>query len=208
MELSLLNEKLFILKIKIMKKTIIILLFLFSVVSINSFAQRGNNGEKFGKTLNLGLGIGGYSGYYGYVGHSLPVLNINYEFDVANSFTLAPFASFYTYTNSYYWGNNKYPYKYYNYRETVIPIGIKGTYYFDRIFEANSNWDFYLAGSLGFAIVNSSWDTDYYGDKNYYHNGNSLFLDIHAGAEYHFNNHIGMFLDLSSGVSTIGLAFH
>ncbi len=191
-----------------MKKTIVILLFLFSVVSLNIYAQKGNTGEKFGKTLNLGLGIGGYSGYYGYVGHSMPVLNINYEFDVAKSFTLAPFASFYTYTNSYYWGNHNYPYKYYTYREIVIPIGVKGTYYFDKIFEANSNWDFYLAGSLGFAIINSSWDDDYYGDKNYYHNGNTLFLDIHAGAEYHFNTHIGMFLDLSSGVSTIGLTIH
>ncbi|NVN94074.1 MAG: hypothetical protein HXX18_02200 [Bacteroidetes bacterium] len=191
-----------------MKKTIIIFLFLCSLISINVMAQRGNTGEKYGKTLNLGLGIGGYSGYYGYVGHNLPVININYEFDVASSFTLAPFLSFYTFSNSYYWGSHNYPYKYYTYRETVIPVGVKGTYYFDKIFEANSNWDFYLAGSLGFSIVNSSWDNDYYGDQNYYAHGNSLFLDIHAGAEYHFNNHIGMFLDLSSGVSMIGLAFH
>jgi hypothetical protein len=191
-----------------MKKTIIIFLLFCSIISINAMAQRGNTGEKYGKTLNLGIGIGGYSGYYGYVGHSLPVLNINYEFDAASSFTLAPFASFYSYTNSYYWGNKNYPYKYYNYRETVIPIGVKGSYYFDKIFDANSNWDFYLAGSLGFSIVSASWDSDYYGDKNYFHNGSSLFLDIHAGVEYHMSSHLGLFLDLSSGVSTIGLAFH
>ena len=28
-------------------------------------------------------------------------------------------------------GNNNTPYRYYTYRETVIPIGVKGTYYFD-----------------------------------------------------------------------------
>jgi hypothetical protein len=191
-----------------MKKSIFILLFLITILSISSFAQRNRNSEKYGKTLNLGVGVGGYSGYYGYVGHTLPVFNINYEFDVASSFTLAPFASFYTFTESYYWGNNNYPNKYYTYRQTVIPVGIKGSYYFDKIFEASSSWDFYLAGSLGFAIVNSSWDEDYYGDKDFYNKGNPLFLDIHAGVEYHFNNKVGMFLDLSSGVSTIGLAFH
>ena len=193
-----------------MKKTIITLLLFLSICSINISAQEVILTEKYGKTLNLGLGIGGYSGYYGYVGHTMPVLHADYEFDVAKNFTLAPFVSFYSYSNKYYWGDkhNNYPYKYYYYRETVIPIGVKGAYYFDQLFKANSKWDFYAAGSLGFAIVNSSWDNDYYGDRNYYHNPSPLFFDIHIGTEYHFNKRLGAFLDLSSGVSTIGLAIH
>lgn len=184
-------------------KRLLLLPALISIFCISGFAQ-----EKYGRALNLGLGIGGYSGYYGYVGRTLPVLNINYEFDVAENFTLAPFISFYTYTNRYYWGNNNYPYRYYTYTETVVPVGLKGAYYFDKLLHANSKWDFYLAGSLGFSIVNSTWDSDYYGDKNYYNRGNSLFMDFHIGAEYHFNDRLGAFLDLSSGVSTIGLAIH
>ncbi|MFA6924812.1 MAG: hypothetical protein WC223_11240 [Bacteroidales bacterium] len=193
-----------------MKKLIIISLFFLSVLSFNISAQEATSTEKFGNTLNLGLGIGGYSGYYGYIGHSLPVFHADYEFGVANNFTLAPFINFYSYSNRYYWGNNhdNYPYKYYYYHETVIPIGAKGTYYFDKLLNANSKWDFYLAGSLGFAIVSSRWDNGYYGDRNYYHNANPLFLDIHIGTEYHLNNSLGLFLDLSSGVSTIGLAIH
>ncbi|NTW31225.1 MAG: hypothetical protein HGB12_01095 [Bacteroidetes bacterium] len=191
-----------------MKKTTIITLFFFSILSFNISGQQAPTGDKYGKALNLGLGIGGYSGYYGYVGRSMPVLHADFEFDVARNFTLAPFVTFYTFSNNYYWGNKNYPYRYYTYRETVIPIGVKGTYYFDQLLKANSKWDFYLAGSLGFAIVNSSWENDYYGDKNYYHNPNSLFLDIHIGAEYHINTKLGLFLDLSSGVSTIGLAIH
>lgn len=159
--------------------------------------------EQYGKTLNLGLGVGGYSGYYGYLGHFVPVINLNYEFDVARNFTLAPFVSFYTFSDKYNWENNTY-----TYRETVVPIGIKGAYYFDEIFDAHSNWDFYAAGSIGFAIVSSRWDSGYTGDKNHFRHGNPLFLDIHIGAEYHFNSKVGAFLDLSSGVSTIGLAFH
>jgi hypothetical protein len=178
-----------------LKKTIITLLFFFSILSFNISAQNTTSAEKYGKTLNLGLGIGGYSGYYGYTEHSLPVFHINYEFDVVNNFTLAPFITFYTYRNDHY-------------RETVIPIGVKGTYYFDQLLRANSNWDFYLAGSLGFAIINSKWDHDYNGNRNYYHRPSSLFLDIHIGTEYHINKRLGVFLDLSSGVSTIGFAIH
>ncbi|MFA5817116.1 MAG: hypothetical protein WC865_16030 [Bacteroidales bacterium] len=178
-----------------MKRITLTFILLLMILGTNLFAQKANYTEKHGRTLNLGSGIGGYSGYYGYIGRTLPVLHINYEFDVANNFTLAPFATFYTYRGD-------------NYRETVIPVGVKGTFYFDQLLRANSNWDFYLAGSLGFAIVNSAWDTDYHGDRNYWHNPGPLFLDIHVGAEYHLNNQLGVFLDLSNGVSTIGLAIH
>lgn len=172
------------------------LLSLFVLFGSNLSAQRTTNSEKYGGTFNLGLGIGGYSGYYGYIGHTLPVFHLNYEFDVANSFTLAPFVTFYTYRNLDY-----------HYRETVIPIGVKGTYYFDQLLHANSNWDFYLAGSLGFSVIKSTWDDGYSRDVNY-HDASPLFLDLHVGTEYHFNNRIGAFLDLSTGVSTVGLAFH
>jgi len=180
------------------------LLSLFLLIgSSNLSAQNRTYAENYGGTLNLGLGIGGYAGYYGYINRSLPVFHINYEFDVANNFTLAPFLSFSTYRNGYNWNNG-----YYYYHETIIPIGVKGTYYFDQILNANSDWDFYLAGSLGFAIVKSSWDNGYNGDTNYYRDGSPLFLDLHIGTEYHLNNRLGIFLDLSTGVSTVGLAIH
>ncbi len=186
-----------------MKKLITLALIAISLIHFDGFAQ-----EKYGNTINLGLGIGGYSGYYRYVGRSLPVVHINYEIDAAKNFTLAPFVSFYSYSNQYYWGNKNNPDRFYTYRETVIPIGVKGSYYFDDLLGANDKWDFYLAGSLGFALVSSSWSDGYEGDKNYYRRGSSLYLDIHIGTEFHFNNRLGMFLDLSSGVSTVGLSFH
>lgn len=178
--------------------TIALAILFISFSQLDATAQ-----EKHGSTLNLGVGIGGYGGYYKYANRTLPVISVNYEFDVAKRFTLAPFISFSTFSNDYRDNNN-----YYTYRESVIPIGVKGTYYFDDIFSANSKWDFYLAGSLGFAIVNSRWDDRYDGDKDYYRRGNPLFLDLHIGTEYHFNNRVGAFLDLSTGVSTIGIAIH
>lgn len=186
-----------------MKRLIIITLLFTTFIHFNTEAQ-----ETYGRTLNLGIGVGGYSGYYKYAGPSLPVIHVDYEFDVAKNFTLAPFVNVYTYTDEYYWGDNNNPHDYYTYNEVVIPIGVKGAYYFDDILQATGKWDFYLAGSLGFALVNSNWEDGYNGDKKYYHGGRSVFLDLHIGTEYHFNNKIGAFLDLSSGVSTIGLAFH
>jgi hypothetical protein len=175
-----------------------------SVAKTNAQATRnaGSYPEKYGKTLNLGLGIG-YGGYYD---TPIPVVNANYEFDVARNFTLAPFITAYSYRDNRSYYDKGMGTRYY-YHETVVPIGIKGSYYFDELFKANPKWDFYLAGSLGFAIVNSYYDNGYNGDRGL--RGTSpLFLDIHAGAEYHFNSKIGIFLDLSSGISTIGLAIH
>jgi hypothetical protein len=177
------------------KATLIIALFLVTLGSTLSAQSKYQYGERYGRTLNLGLGIGGYSGYYGYIGHTLPVLNINYEFDVARNFTLAPFVTLYSYTDG-------------NYRETVTPIGAKGTLYLDQLLRAGSHWDFYIAGSLGVAIVNTTWDANYNGDRTYYHSVDPLYLDLHLGTEYHFSNHIGAFLDLSTGVSTVGIAIH
>ena len=173
----------------------ILLGFLISGTTV--CAQKAHTYEEYGHTLNLGVGIGGYYGYYHYVGHSLPVFSINYEFDAARNFTLAPFATFYSYRN-----DNK------HYQESIIPVGVKGTLYLDKILRASPDWDFYLAGSLGFVIRNVSWDSGYYGDKYIYHDASPLFLDLHIGTEYHLNKRLGLFLDLSTGVSTIGLAFH
>lgn len=182
-----------------MKKQYLILLVILTV-----FCSKGFSQEKYGKTLNLGLGVG----YYGFVGHSVPTFHLNYEFDVAKSFTLAPFISFYSYSREYYYGNAKNGFGYYSYHETVVPIGLKGTYYFDNLLKAGEKWDFYAAGSLGFAIVNSRWDDGYVGDRNAFHGASPLFLDLHIGVEYHINTRFGLFADLSTGVSTIGLAIH
>jgi hypothetical protein len=163
-----------------MKKTFLLIIAAISIVS-SSNAQKSGSHEKYGNTFNMGLGIG----YYGYAEHSMPVIHLNYEFDVAKDFTLAPFITLYSYRQN-------------RYQQTVVPIGVK----------ADAKWDFYLAGSLGFAIINTRWDNGYEGKLNHNEGAGPLYLDLHVGTEYHFNNKIGAFLDLSTGVSTIGLSIH
>jgi hypothetical protein len=175
----------------------IIVLVLILVLS-NPMGAQGSHGN----TFNLGIGLG----YYGYVRGSVAVLQANYELEVSPNFTLAPFIGFYSYRSDYYWDNRGY----YGFRETVIPLGVKGFYYFDDLLEADEKWDFYLAASLGAAIRRTRWDEGYYGDKKayrrHYRGASPIYLDLHAGAEYHFNDRIGMFLDLSTGVSTLGVS--
>ena len=185
-----------------------VLVIMALLAAQTTFAQQqsnananANNNEMYGHTLNVGLG----EGYFGYLDGSVPFLFVDYEFDVARSFTLAPFIGFASYQtgSNYYYGND-----YYYYRETVIPIGVKGTYYFDRLLHLNRRWDLYAAASLGFAYDNVTWESGYNGPSGAAHTASPLYLDGHIGAEYHFSRNVGVFLDLSTGVSTVGLAFH
>ncbi len=188
-----------------MKSNFIRIMFGILLVGNSVVAQ-----EKFGKALNIGVG----STFYGYVGRTSPVVMLNYEFEVAKNFTLAPSIGFFTYTNHYYWGgsgHNKhyyyYPYRKYSYRQTVVPIGLKASYYFDEILKANKDWDFYAALTIGYAIRSNRWENDYDGDLGYARSS-SLYADLHIGAEYHLNKTLGLFADLSTGMILIGLAVH
>jgi hypothetical protein len=193
-----------------MKKLLIVSLFFLIGFSFNVSAQEVTSSVNHGNTLNLGVGVGGYGGYYGYVANSMPVLHLDFEYTVAKNFTLAPFISFYTYSNSRNWGvacnQENYPFKNYRFHETVIPVGVKGKFYFNTLLNTGSKWDLYVAGSVGIAIVNSKWESGYHGATNYVHGTNPLFLDAHIGTEYHVSSKLGIFLDISTGVATIGLA--
>lgn len=177
-----------------MKKIILVLACVLATSAVKSQ-------EKFGRTLNVGFGFGYYQ--------SAPALNINYEFDVFKNFTLAPFVSVMTYRSNYYWGDVGYPYRYYYYRETIIPIGVKGTYYFDELLKASDRWDFYAAASIGAAFRTTTWESGYYGGhvavRRY---SGPLYGDLHIGTECHLTPSLGLYLDVSTGLSTLGLGFH
>lgn len=190
-----------------MKQLVSAFAFSFLLLSHALFAQ-----EKYGKVFNLGVG----ATYYGYVGHAAPVIMLNYEIDVARNFTLAPFLGFFTYRRDYWYGPGPgpkphprppYPYNRYHYRQTVVPFGIKGTYYFDELLKANKNWDFYASASLGFAIRSTTWENDYYDGYDDYRRS-SVYADLHIGVEYHLNQSFGLFADASLGMLLIGLSMH
>lgn len=178
-----------------MKKIILSLLFA-SILTVNVNAQ-----EKY-SALNLGVGFG----FYG-VGFA-PAFMLNYEIDIFRNATIAPFVGFSTYkSKNNYWNSNTPFGASYGYRETLIPIGGKFHYYFDELFNAGPKWDFYAAGSLGFAMRTRTWDNGYMGDTDI-DRASPLFATIHIGSEVHLSEKAGLFLDLSSGMNTFGLALH
>lgn len=70
---------------------------------------------------------------------------------------------------------------------------------------SGSFWDFFLAGSLRFVFVNSSWYND---NHSYHHSANLSYLDILTRAGFHINGRPGIFTDHSICVSTFGHAIH
>jgi hypothetical protein len=172
------------------------------LITLLSATVKSQDPEKFGNTLNLGVGIG----YYGY--GTAPAFSMNYEFDLFRNFTLAPFVTVSSYKSYRYWGDRDYPYRDYYYRETTIPVGAKGSYYFDELFNAGPKWDFYAAASIGVAFRTTTWEAGYQGDKEVRHYSSPLYGNLHIGSEVHLNSSIGLFLDLSTGLSTFGLAIH
>jgi hypothetical protein len=193
------------LKSEKMKKIKIVLLVLLFGTVVDSFGQGVvKYGEKYGHTLNGGVGLV----YFGYVGQTVPAIHLNYEFDVARNFTLAPFLSYFAYKENTYWASPLYPARDYYYKQSVMPVGVKGTYYFDQLLNAGPNWDFYAAASLGFAVRTTVWESGYAGERTFARGSSGLYLDGHIGAEYHLSELAGLWLDLSSGISTFGLAIH
>lgn len=187
------------------KKTLLIATVLFSMIGISAKAQKYGSqpAEKFGRTLNVGVGLVPYRN----TAAALPAALINYEIDIARNITLAPFIGIYTHADNYYWGNKNYPYRNYTYREIAMPAGIKVVYYFDELLRANSKWDFYAGASLGFVFRSTVWDANYYGDKNAVSNITPLYAAPHVGARCHLNQKVGIYLDLSTGLSTFGFSF-
>jgi hypothetical protein len=155
--------------------------------------------EKYGNTFNIGAGLG----YHRYIRLPFPAFNINYEFDVAPNLTLAPFVSLLSYReNGYLYGG-----KYYGYHNTIVPIGVKGYYYFDKLINLDSKFDVYAGLSLGFNVSYGNWDDGYKG-PSYISHYSPLYVDFHIGGEWRLKENMGLYLDLSSGFSTLGLAFH
>ncbi len=181
-----------------MKKIFIVLLIFLTKCGINSLALEISNPEEYGKILNLSAGIG----YCSYMGNLRPVAHIDYEFEMSEYFTIAPFMNIHSNSRLYCWSRKNYQYLFNNNKEIIIPLGVKGSYYFGKLLGIGSDWDFYAGGSVVFAMINSSS----FGEKTVYHAASPIYFDMHMGAKYRLNYETSLFLDISSGISAFGLS--
>lgn len=167
-------------------------------------AQEKEADAGFGKTINVSVGLG----YYRYVGYPVQTIHADYELQIDKNLTAAPFVTIYSYNSSYVWGDLNTSYRKYDYSETAIPIGIKVSYYLDDLVNAASQWDFYFSGSLGYVFRKTIWETAYDGKKEINPGMGPLYLDVHTGAEFHVTKPLGLTLDVSLTMATLGIAVH
>ena len=73
---------------------------------------------------------------------------------------------------------------------------------------AGELWDFYTAGSLGTNVRKTTWEKRYNGKNNIEPGTGPVYIDLHIGSELHISKVIGLTLDVSIAISTIGLAIH
>lgn len=159
--------------------------------------------ELFGKTINAGIGLA----YYNVVGGVVPVARVNYEIDVAENITIAPFVSYFAHHQFAYPDKNNPLYRHY-YRESIMPVGVTGMYYFDDVLKANDKWDFYAGLSLGAQIMRKAWENGYNGASTIAQRSVGFYWDGHLGFEFHLSYRIGFVVDVSRGISTAGVAVH
>ena len=79
-----------------------------------------------------------------------------------------------------------------------LAIGARGDYYFDRLFNLKEPWDIWGGVDAGF-IVSGDDDKD------------DFSINLHAGAEYKFNDTWGIILELGGGTTAaggLGVAVH
>lgn len=178
-------------------------IFLLTVLFISN-AVKGES--RPGNMLNIGVG----NSWYGPYRVPVRMLHLNYEFPVANKFTLAPYIGWYFNNSTTYLNHPKYGYRTYRYYETLVPIGIKGNYYLDNDINLDKKWDLYAGASLGFALIRTHdaviYDRNRTIYRNVYGGSTPLFLDVHLGTRYHINEKFGIYLDLSTAISSIGLS--
>ncbi|MDT0552783.1 hypothetical protein [Urechidicola vernalis] len=107
-------------------------------------------------------------------------LGVTYEIPVSKDITIAPFAGT-------------------DWDIDWITFGVKGNYYFDRVFKLESpDWDVYGGLSLGYAVgLGNNPDSSDVG------------FGAHAGGRWFFNEKWGLFLELGGGTTggTAGIGF-
>ena len=174
---------------------------LFSLLFCNKESKgQENNTEPFGRSFNMGMG----PGYFSTQILPAPFFTINYEYDVVNNLTVAPFVGFASYKGD----ARIIAARYYYYRATILPFGVKASYYLDLLLKLPCRWDVYIACSAGYTYINKKWDYGYPGNKTGIPGLREEYLQAHVGVEYHISRNTGLFVDVSTGVAVAGISLH
>lgn len=140
------------------------------------------------KYLNLGVGVAAY------YGGGLP-LGASFEVDVKNNISVGGSVDYLRYGHNY--GGYKWNY-------TFVYAGARASYHLGGLLNVESTkFDPYVGATLGLRYAG-------YGDNSGYDNyvspySSGLFMGVHLGSRYLFNEKIGGFAEVGYGVSALRL---
>jgi len=160
------------------------LLLVFSLIaSTQSFAQLAvDKGTKF---VNLGIGVGGYSSASGIA------FGASADFGVAPNITVGGQAAYRSFSYGYLGINDKINYLYF---------AARGSYHFNEILNLSTDKaDLYAGIGLGYESV--SYSANYGTGFNTF--GSGVFVPIHIGGRYFFNEKVGGFAELGTGIAPL-----
>ncbi|HEU5289169.1 MAG TPA: hypothetical protein VFU05_00920 [Cyclobacteriaceae bacterium] len=83
------------------------------------------------------------------------------------------------------------------YHHSVLGIAANGNYHFNTLLSIPRDWDFYAGLNLGFFVWDS--DSDYPGNRT-----SGLELGAQVGGRYHFNNRVGINLEVGGATAFSG----
>jgi hypothetical protein len=175
-----------------MKKINILLFVAFSTLSMATYAQTFNKGDK---ALNIGIGLGSVYGYAGF-GSSVPPLSASFEVGITDKVGIGRFGVGGIFGYSSYKYNSAFATS--NFSSSHILIGARGLYHFDFDVE---KLDLYAGIMLGYNIVSYS---DSFGTSGLY-GGSGVVGGIFGGARYMFSEKIGAFGELGYSIAWLNI---
>lgn len=157
---------------------------LFVCTSLLGFSQdKKSGGGGSGNYAGVGHLNVGFQTYWNY--SSSLGFQADYEFNLANDFTVGPSVSYSGWDNA-------------GYKYSVWGVGARFRWYADRVLSiTHPKWDVFANGDIGFNIYN-------YPDGDNHKNYSPLWLGLGIGGKFHFNEKIGLQLIIGSGAQ-IGL---
>ncbi|HEY9008681.1 outer membrane beta-barrel protein [Ohtaekwangia sp.] len=162
------------------------LLLSFSQFSASAQVKKGD----FLLSPNLGFGY-----YYAGSGASVTI-GVNGEYAFTDEISGGGYLAYTHWKYGYRYGNNKYDYSY-----NFVDFGARASYHFAKLLRvSNKKFDPYAGAFIGFVTSSYSGDNGVVYNDAY---GSELRSGIYAGARYFFQPNIGVFGEVSIGLTPI-----
>lgn len=165
-----------------MKKFHLLLLATLLLAGTQSFAQLAvDKGTKF---INLGIGVGGYASAGGIA------FGGSADFGVAPNITVGGQVAYRSFNYGYLAYNDKINYLYF---------AVRGSYHFNQLINLSTDKADLYAG-VGLGYENVSYSNNLYSGTSF---GSGIFVPIHIGGRYFFNEKVGAFGELGTGIAPL-----